>query len=122
MLKPEQSDQISLVNYIRWKYPGTVTIMSPIVKYGGNQAQRARQGALTKKMGYVPGTPDLFLPEPRGGKCGLFLELKADKGRVKPEQAQMIAHLNAKGYAAIVCYGYAEAVNVLDKYMSLFSL
>lgn len=122
MLKPEQRDQISIVNYIHWKYPGTVTIMSPIVKYGGNQAQRARQGVLTKKMGYVPGTPDLFLPEPRGGKCGLFLELKADKGRVQPEQTQMIAHLNAKGYAAFICYGYADAVRVLDKYMSLFSL
>lgn len=118
MLKLEQRDQISLVNYIQWKYPGTVTIMSPILKFGGNQAQRAYQGVLMKKMGYVPGTCDLFLPEPRGGKCGLFLELKADKGRVQPEQTQMIARLNAKGYAAVVCYGYAEAVNVLDKYMS----
>lgn len=118
VLKQEQIDQISLINYIRWKYPGTKTIISPIVKYGGNQVQRLRQGALIKKMGYVKGTLDIFIPKARGPYHGLFIELKSYAGRIEPEQTAMAEDLRAEGYCAVICHGYAEAVNVLDKYMA----
>lgn len=94
------------------------TNISPIVKYGGNQAQRLRQGALIKKMGYEKGTLDIFIPKARGLYHGLFIELKTADGSVQPEQTAMAESHREEGYCAAICRGYAEAVNVIDKYMA----
>ena len=85
-----------------------------------NEGQRsAHMGAELKEEGLKPGVPDVCLPVARGGCHGLYIELKRVKGgRVTPEQAVWIDELLHQGYAACVCRGWEEAVNVIEQYMT----
>ena len=65
-----------------------------------------------------PTGPDLCLPVPRGGKHGLFVEMKRTKGgRVSAEQQEWITALQEQGYAASVCRGWEEAARVILQYL-----
>ena len=73
-----------------------------------------------KRMGNNGGVPDLVFPEQRlesNGYCGLFIEMKREKGgRVRPEQTTWIEALRLKGYCVSVCKGFDEAKKVIDWY------
>ena len=45
------------------------------VKLSGTQAK------IAKGQGMLSGVPDLFLPVPKNGYHGLFIEMKSEKGR-----------------------------------------
>lgn len=75
------------------------------------------QGAKLKRMGVKSGVPDLCLPVARKGYHGLWIEMKARKGRVNDRQREWIEALRQEGYLATVCYGAREAIEVLGKYL-----
>lgn len=68
-------------------------------------------------MGLAKGFPDLFIPKAKNGAHGLFIELKAGKGRTSTEQDEWISLLRAEGYAVFVCYGFEAARQTIDKYV-----
>ena len=70
-----------------------------------------------RQLGVKKGVPDLFYPVPSCGYHGLFIEMKAKGGRVSPEQERWIQALNNFGYLAVVCYGWKEAVDCIEKYL-----
>ena len=71
-----------------------------------------------KAEGVKAGVPDICLPVPRGGKCGLYIELKRQKGgRVSPEQLYWLEALMREGYACAVCLGWEAARQVIEDYM-----
>lgn len=79
-----------------------------------------RTAAMLKAEGVKPGVPDIFLPIPRGGKHGLYIELKRRKyGRVTPEQAAWIDALCRQGYQCAVCHGWEAARDEIIEYMQL---
>ena len=84
-----------------------------------NEGKRSRAGG--RRMvaeGLRRGVPDLCLPVARGGKHGLYIELKRVKrGRVSEEQAEWLHRLCEEGYAAQVCNGWEEAARVLETYL-----
>lgn len=83
-----------------------------------NEGKRnATTGANLKRQGLKKGVPDMCLPVARGGKHGLYIELKRRGGRVSPEQAWWIKGLNSVGYSACVCYGAVEAIETICKYL-----
>ena len=71
-----------------------------------------------KKQGVKKGVPDLFLPVPRGGFHGLFIEMKATKGRLSIEQKAWLGALVELGYQAVVCYGFDDARKAIEGYMA----
>ncbi len=77
------------------------------------QAQRL------KKEGLTSGIPDTCLPVPRAMFHGLYMELKAEDGEPTPEQINCIRFLNSHGYFACICYGFDDAVRVLEWYLEL---
>jgi len=93
--------------------------------FAGDARRRAIQARRLKESGYVPGTPDLFLAVPkiydaRSVGCvfhGLFIELKADKGRPSPAQLEQIDRLRRAGYNAVICNGYDDAVRAIRGYI-----
>jgi len=76
-----------------------------------------------KAEGVRAGVPDYFLAIPNHSYHGLFLELKAGgagvpKGRVSPEQREMLVHLNTGGYMASIVCGIDEAVRAVEEYLA----
>ena len=62
--------------------------------------------------------PDLCLPVARGSWHGLYLEMKSKKGRVRKSQKWWLDQLNDQGYLAVVCKGFAQAVDVITEYLT----
>jgi hypothetical protein len=71
-------------------------------------------------MGVKAGVSDLFLPVPRGGFHGLWIEMKrVSGGRASKEQREWLGDMIRQGYAAQICYGWKEASEALKKYLEL---
>ena len=75
------------------------------------------QAVRAKRAGLRPGVPDLFLPEPRGGFHGLFLELKTRVGRLSPAQVAWHAWLASRGYAVVVARSWGEGRAFILEYL-----
>ncbi len=80
-------------------------------------AEGAKRVASDKAMGVKKGVPDLCLPVARGPYHGMWLEMKNERGRVSDAQKWWIKKLGEQQYFAVVCYGWQEAVKVLEWYL-----
>jgi hypothetical protein len=100
---------------------GCMTRLMFAVPNGGKR--NPREGARMKLQGTKAGVPDIFLPVPRNGFHGLWIELKRPivKGEAKPvvspEQKYWIEQLREQGYRAEVCYGWIEAKTLIEEYL-----
>lgn len=71
-----------------------------------------------KKAGMKTGKPDINLPVPMGGFCGLWIELKrADGADPTDEQDIMLKNLAIVGNAVYACKGSAAAIRIIDDYL-----
>lgn len=74
--------------------------------------------AKLRAEGVKAGVPDIFLPCPRGGFHGLYIEMKRTRGgRVSREQQRWIDGLRAQGYRVEVCAGFDAAKKTIEEYM-----
>ena len=74
-------------------------------------------GQRLKDMGQLKGAPDLLIAVPSANYHGLFIEMKATKGRLTPEQKEVHKELLAQGYDIHVCYSDQEAMQVTQNYL-----
>lgn len=114
----EDAEQISLIQWSELqsaKYP-ELKLLFHIPNGGKRNAQEA---ARFKRMGVKAGVPDLFLPVPRGGFHGLWIELKAANGKTSTAQESMLKELRLQGYAAKVCFGWEKAAVAIKTYLEL---
>jgi hypothetical protein len=119
----ESDQQVAVIQWWRLKYPKLksllITSQSGVIVGGKSKfAIIAKQ----KKEGWLPGVPDIFIAVPRGGYHGLWLELK-DSGKTKSslskDQIQYLSDLGEQGYSAVWCAGSAQAIEIIEHYMSL---
>ena len=117
VIPSETQEQIAVADYCRlWKIR---------VVHIPNEGKRSLTGRVEqKRLGLAKGFPDLFFPYPRKGSCGLFIEMKRERGRgIYPrpskEQEEWLSWLTEQGYESHVCYGFDEAREVIDKYFNL---
>ena len=117
MSAPEYQEQravFDLCAALKGRYPELDLLFH--IPNGGRRD--AKEAANLKRQGVKPGVPDLFLPVSRGQHHGLFIELKRkDGGRLSENQKRWLHLLQRQGYAAVVCHGAKEAVNVLLGYL-----
>jgi len=84
-----------------------------------------RYTAKLKRRGMKSGIPDMFLPISRHGFHGLYIELKRPKtkshakGVLSPTQKKWVKNLNNHGYAAKICYGWDDTVQLLKYYLEV---
>ncbi len=108
---------------IKWSQQLPVRQMYPELKmlyHVPNERKcNAIQGKMLKLAGVKSGIPDLTLPVARGQYHGLYIEMKADKGKISENQKWWINELKKQNYLAIVCYGWEEAVECLKGYLQL---
>lgn len=114
-LKPEQQVQIGLMRWFAATHPDVFPL---VMASAGGLWTSIKQATRMKSMGYKKGTPDVFVAYPMGGKHGLFLELKAAKGKPSPEQRQMIHALQEQGYAAAIAVGFDHAIALVTAYLT----
>lgn len=72
-----------------------------------------------KREGVKSGVPDICLPVARGVYHGLFIEMKAGKGKASEAQAGWITELTKAGYMARVCTGFEAAKAVIEHYLTI---
>ena len=89
------------------------------------------QAVKVKKIQAGPSFPDFFVCEPRGGFCGLFIEIKTGldkvftcggKGAMRQtqqiqEQCQMLKQLEQRGYMAVFGCGYDRCKTIINRYL-----
>ena len=119
----EETEQICLMRWAQLesgKYPELKMLFH--IPNGGKRG-KAEAGRF-KAMGGKPGVPDLFLPVARRMDAygtayhGLFVEMKRQKGgRVSREQREWMERLRQNGYAVLVCRGWEEATECIQKYL-----
>ena len=114
----EHVEQVQLFRWAAWqsgKYP-ELNLMHAIPNGGQRNSKTA---ADLKAEGVKAGVCDIFLPVSRCGKHGLYIEMKRIKGgRLSLKQKEFIAEVKAQGYAAVVCYGFEQARDVLLSYLN----
>lgn len=71
-----------------------------------------------RQLGVKAGVPDLFYPVPLQGCHGLFIEMKSETGRIRPEQKKWIEALRTLGYRCVVAHGWKEAKAALEEYVN----
>jgi hypothetical protein len=109
----ESQEQQRFVLKLRWFYPDLVFFAIP---NGGKR--NSGEATRMKLEGVEKGTPDIFIAEPRNGFFGLFIEMKKKRdGSISEAQKGKIKLLREKGYAAHVCYGAEQAIEVLNSYL-----
>lgn len=77
------------------------------------------EAAHLKRQGVKPGVPDIFIPAARGRYHGMFIEMKADRGRVSDAQKEWLTRLNDYGYHAVVCWGFEDARAEIETYLAV---
>ena len=110
----EQTALFRWAAYNRVKYP-ELDLMYHIVNEGRRDPVTGRH---LKDMGLRCGVPDICLPVPNVKYTALYIELKRRKGgRVSEDQRGWIAALNRVGCRAVVCNGWDEAREEIERYL-----
>lgn len=119
VIPTEHQEQCALFEWAAWtaKRIPELHLMHAIPNGGKRDIRTA---AMLKAEGVKPGVPDIFLPVSRGGKHGLYIELKRRKGgTVSKAQEAWIRALSAQGYMCAVCHGAEAAKDEILGYMAL---
>lgn len=123
MISKEAFLHQQVCDYLRYRYPDVIfrTDFAAGIKMTIGQA--ARHKRLQKGRAW----PDLFIAEPKGDDCGLFIELKAANIFKKDgsllanehvfEQDEMLKTLRLKGYQAEFAIGFEEAKAIIEEYL-----
>lgn len=109
----EERLQSEVIKYIKLQYPRVRYCASLGGIYTG-----PRQAIKAKRTGYSRGFPDLQITEARGGKFGLFIEIKTHNGVATEVQRQWINDLTLRGYHARICKGLDQILDCIDEYMN----
>lgn len=110
----EHQEQALLIRWFRLQYPALHLNLFAIPNGGARHIVTAVR---LKEEGVVAGIPDLFLMLPKSDWHGLFIEMKAKTGKVSKAQKDFIALANSYNYKAVVCYGFEDAKNMIEKYL-----
>jgi len=114
----EHDEAVALCQW--WSYyANSLKLDQRLLIHIPNEGKRTPWGGRRlKDEGLRPGTPDYFLAFSRSPYHGLFIELKARKGRLGNSQEEMMRLLSSKFYWVEVCFGAEAAIDVIKKYLN----
>ena len=116
LIPSEHEEQKTLFEWAAYharQYPELYLLFA--IPNGGLRSPKT--GARLKAEGVKAGVPDLMLPVARGGYHGLFVEMKAGRGRATRVQRVWADMLAAEGYRVALCRGWEEAARVILAYL-----
>ena len=110
----ESQDQAA---YFEWAQYKPELKWAHAIPNGGKRDKK--EAANLKRQGVKAGVSDIFIPLVRGKYHGLYIELKTKTGKPSQEQKEFISDMRRNGYAACICYGAEEAIEVTKQYLKL---
>lgn len=111
----ESQEQVAL---IKWCDAHRVAKHIFAIPNGSNKSMAS--AAKFKREGLRSGVPDLFLPEPRRGYHGLFIEMKRQKGGATSQaQDDWLLYLASNRYCTMVARGADEAIERIEWYLKI---
>lgn len=127
-LKSEHEEQCALIEWtayakakhpeLKWLY--TVPNGAKLPYRKSRDGKRfSREAMWLKREGLRPGVSDLHLPVACGAYIGLWIEMKVGYNKTTDYQQEWLDDMNSIGHYAVVCYGFEEAKEVLEKYLNL---
>ena len=100
----EHQIQVAVITWFRLQYPKLIMFAIP---NGG--VRNIGTAVKLKNEGVLAGVADLFLMSPNATSHGLFIEMKAAKGKVSDQQKYFLEQAKAQGYSTCVCHSFDEA-------------
>lgn len=86
----------------------------------GNEGKRTRIGHhRAKLMGLWPGASDLFLPYPRAGYAGYWIELKRPGEIPRPNQVEFLDEMQKNGYKTAWFDNLEKAQESITEYLNV---
>lgn len=115
----ESAHQAQVMEWSRWAYKmGKYPMLSMLHCSLNGVKLSATQARIAKAQGMLSGVPDLFLPLPKNGHHGLYIEMKSEKGRLTENQQWFLSNAESLGYKTAVCYSAKEAIDAIEAYYS----
>lgn len=124
-MKPEAELRRMLARWLQYQYPDVIYRFDLAADLKLTMGQARKHKELHPHRGY----PDVFIAEPRGKYCGMYIELKAEgkspykrNGELKKsehlkEQEVILNELNSRGYFAKFATGFNEAKGLIESYL-----
>ena len=107
--RSEHVEQREFVQWMRQTHPEHRVFAIP------NGGKRGRfEAARLKAEGVSPGVPDLCVPS-----LLLWIEMKAEGGRIEPEQADWHRYLCSVGHAVDVCWSKEQAIAAVERALTV---
>ena len=106
----EATEQQAVVEWCGWNG-------IPVFAIPNGGRRNAKEAYFLRKSGVKAGVPDLFVPVPKGGFSGLFIELKVGRNTATETQKQWLELLGGNGYRAEVCRGARAAIELISEYI-----
>jgi hypothetical protein len=112
----EHFEQVSLIDWcIAHEEQAPELKMLFAVPNGGHRSKKV--AGEMKAEGMKAGVPDLMLLIAIGNWHGLIIEMKAEGGRVRPNQKWWLESLAREHFRVEVCWSFEEARSVLLDYL-----
>ena len=123
--QPEYALQCAFVAYCARQYPELIVFSDTAAHIPKTVKQQLR----ANKLQSCGKWPDLFIAQPSGEYCGLFMEFKAESPFYKKKdgvlkqvernegQHDTMLRLRSKGYAALFVWELPQCIAVLNNYL-----
>lgn len=116
--RSEATEQVRVINWAKF-YEKDFPELELLHHIPNGGSRDRREAAHLKAQGVKAGVPDLFLPVPRKGKHGLYIEMKWGSNKTTEKQKWWIERLRQQGYLVEVCRGAEEAMELIACYMGI---
>jgi hypothetical protein len=109
----ESNIQRSCIKWFDRQYPKLKQLLFAIPNGGSRNIIEA---SIMKAEGVRRGIPDIFLSMPTGNWAGMYIEMKSEKGYLRPEQKEFIALVGAN-YKCVVCRSLEDFQREINQYL-----
>ena len=113
--QPEAIEQAKVIAWARASERNYPYLQLLHCSLNGVKMTKAQAGRAIAQ-GMLSGVPDLFLPVPKNGYHGLFIEMKYGSNKVTENQEKFLQNAANVGYAVSVCYSANEAIKRIEDY------
>lgn len=119
----EDDEQKALIAWARCANYGAGKVGDWLIAIPNGGKRNIKEAARLKAHGVKAGVSDLFLPVPKHGFHGLWIELKAPKTATlpagKPTAAQIdwLSRMAGQGYMAVLSIGWENAKITIEDYL-----